>query len=76
MRGRLPADGSEPDASELRRFEDWAIKVTDALESHPDYLAEFQRTLTPGAEPDSGQIANSTTVLEEIVRELEARLST
>ncbi len=74
MRERLPADGSEPDATELRRFEGWTVKVADALESQPDYLAQFQRTLPSATVPDSAEIEHSTETLEEIVRTLEGRM--
>ena len=56
MRERLPADGSEPDDIELNRFEGWTVKVADALESQPDYLAQFQRTFRAAAEPDPAEI--------------------
>lgn len=72
MRERLPADGSEPDPMDLRRFEDWTVKVADALAPHPEYLAHFQLTLAPGTDPDSTQIADSTKALEEMVHDLEA----
>jgi TIR domain len=73
VRGRLPADGNEPQPIELNRFEGWAIKVADALESHPEFLAQFQSTLAHGREPDSIQIAHSVKTLVAIVRNLEAR---
>lgn len=71
MRERLPAGGREPAPDELRRFEGWTVKVADALESQPDYLAQFQRTLPSARELDSAEIEHSTETLEEIVRTLE-----
>ena len=75
LRERLLAGGSEPvPDDELGRFAGWTVKVADALESQPDYLAQFQRTLPSAAEPDSAGIEHSTETLEEIVRALEGRM--
>jgi hypothetical protein len=77
MRERLLGDGTEPvPDDELIRFQAWAVKVTDALESQPDNLAQFQRTLTPATEPDAAHIQDSIETLEEIVRTLEDRRPT
>jgi predicted nucleotide-binding protein len=75
MRGRLPADRNEPvPDDELRRFDIWTANVGDALDSQPDYQAQFQVTRsTPATRPDSTEIVRCTETLEQIVRTLEGR---
>lgn len=75
LRERLPADGTELANGELARFQGWAVKVADALESQPGNLAQFQRSRTPAAQPSVTEIDHCTKTLEEIVRTLEGRPS-